>query len=69
MTQGRKHLNFSTWRDLPADKRGKKQKEIGKQVHEGEMPPWFYLPMHPDAKLSDADSALLEKWASGPVSD
>ena len=27
------------------------------------MPPWFYIyPMHPDAKLSDADKATLKGW-------
>jgi hypothetical protein len=27
------------------------------------MPPWFYvLPMHPDAKLSDADKATLKSY-------
>jgi hypothetical protein len=27
------------------------------------MPPWFYvLPMHPDAKLSEADKALLKGY-------
>jgi hypothetical protein len=26
-------------------------------VREGEMPPWFYLPMHAGARLSNAEQA------------
>jgi hypothetical protein len=65
---GRHHLNFSEWRSLPADKRKKKQRSAGEQVREGEMPLWFYLPLHPEAKLSDADKELLRAWADGPTS-
>ncbi len=69
VVEGRRHLNFSAWGQLPAEKRAKKQKEVGEEVRDGEMPPWFYLPLHPDAKLSDADRALLEAWAAGAASD
>ncbi len=51
---GRQHLNFSEW--------GKPQRHAGDAVTEvrgGDMPPWFYLPMHPDARLSDAEKAAL----------
>lgn len=65
---GRRKLNFSEWASVAPDKRAKRQKESGEQVRSGEMPPWFYLPPHPEAKLSDAEKALLEAWASGPVS-
>jgi hypothetical protein len=27
------------------------------------MPLWFYLPMHPAARLSDADKTRLQAWA------
>ena len=29
--------------------------EAGRLVQEGGMPPWFYLPLHPDEHLSDED--------------
>ena len=33
------------------------------------MPPWFYLPMHPAAKLTDAEKQALEDGAGkSPVS-
>ncbi len=60
---GRRKLNFSEWAGLPAEKQTKKRRGIGKQVDEGEMPPWFYLPMHAAAKLSDADKSLLTNWS------
>ena len=63
---GRRKLNFSEWGATTPDKRAKRQKECGEQVHSGEMPPWFYLPPHPEAKLSAADEALVEAWAKGP---
>jgi hypothetical protein len=66
---GRKHLNFSEWSSLPADRREKKQRGSGKEVAKGEMPLWFYLPLHTNAKLSDADKKILDDWANGPVSD
>jgi hypothetical protein len=33
-------------------------------VQDGEMPPWFYTPMHPEANLTAADMAILEKWGA-----
>ena len=42
--RGRSHLNFTEW-DHPQ----KPAKDVAEKVKEGEMPPWFYLPMHPAA--------------------
>src|SRR5580658_3263626 len=51
---GRNHLNFSEW-DHPQ----KHAKDVTTQVKQGDMPPWFYLPMHPDARLSEIDKQAL----------
>jgi hypothetical protein len=42
--------------------------ETWEEVEEGEMPPWIYLPTHPDARLSSEDRSLLRAWslAVGP---
>lgn len=51
---GRRHLNFTEW--------ATPQRGAGHAIEVtrgGDMPPWFYLPMHPDAKLSDAEKAAL----------
>jgi hypothetical protein len=38
-------------------------------VEEGEMPPWFYLPPHPEARITEADMAILRAWALGASGD
>jgi hypothetical protein len=61
--KGRSHLNFSKWADADEDERQTDRENAWDQIESGEMPPWFYvLPMHPDAKLSDADKALLKSY-------
>ncbi len=64
VVEGRKHVNFTEWDKVPADKKNRKLWGIVKETKGGDMPPWFYLPMHSAAKLSDADKALLEKWVT-----
>ncbi|HLY20665.1 MAG TPA: heme-binding domain-containing protein [Bryobacteraceae bacterium] len=51
---GRQHLNFSEW-----DKPQRHARDVANQVKQGEMPLWFYLPMHPAAKLSAAEKDAL----------
>jgi hypothetical protein len=63
--EGRKHLNFSTWDQYTTQQQVKNLKESWEEVAEGEMPPWFYLPVHRDAVLSAEDRAILRKWALG----
>ena len=61
--EGRRHVNFSEWNKVPAEKLAKRKSGIWREIESGDMPLWFYLPLHPTAKLSDADKALIEKWA------
>jgi len=62
--EGREELNFSTWNRYSQKKRDKIIKEIWEEVQEGEMPPWFYLPLHSDARLSESDRVVLRAWAA-----
>jgi cytochrome c551/c552 len=39
--------------------RDRKAGEIVEVVSEGELPPWDCLILHPDARLSDADTQAL----------
>jgi len=52
--EGRAEFNVSRWAqgEQEAD-------EAAGMVREGEMPPWFYLPLHSEARLSDADTRDL----------
>jgi hypothetical protein len=60
---GRNHLNFSKWADTDEDERQDDLENCAEQVASGEMPPWFYIvPLHPDAKLSDGDKAILKAF-------
>ncbi len=66
VTDGRKEVNFSTWDRYDARRRERKLKEIAKQVKDRDMPLWYYVPLHPDAQLSDADRDAIIKWANRP---
>ena len=68
MHEGRDELNFSVWSALPAARQQKLRKKIEQEVAEGEMPPWTYLLMHPEAAISDGDKAVLARWSSGAES-
>ncbi len=63
VAEGREELNFSAWNRYGKKKRNKMIKEIWEEVEEGDMPPWFYLPLHPEAGLSDRDHEVLRAWA------
>ena len=64
--KGRADLNFSTWNQYSTQRQVKKLKETWEQVAEGEMPPWYYLPAHREARLSAEDRTLLRQWARQP---
>lgn len=51
---GRRHLNFSEF-----TKPQKNQGRAGAEVQSGDMPPWFFLPMHPEARLTSAEKDTL----------
>ena len=63
VVEGRAELNFSSWESMAPDKRAKKQLKIGKEVTAGEMPLWFYTPLHPHAALTEADKQLIQSWS------
>ncbi len=54
VSEGRAKLNFSEW-DRPQEEAG----EASEALLEGEMPPWFYLPLHPEARLSSGEKEAL----------
>ena len=63
VNDGREEVNFSTWETMSPEKQAKRQRKIGEEVAGGDMPLFFYLPMHPKAKLSDADKAVIKAWS------
>lgn len=53
--EGREHFNVSMW---GAQKKNKGD-EAAEEVEDGEMPPFYYLPTHPEAKLTQAETQQL----------
>ena len=53
---GRRALNFSEW-DRP--QRGARPQSVDRRIQRGSMPPWHYMLMHSQAKLSDAEKQAL----------
>lgn len=54
VSRGRRHLNFSQW-----DQPQRHAKDVAEQLREGEMPPWYYVPMHASARLNDQEKQAL----------
>ncbi len=54
VTEGRGEMNFSDW-----GRTSQRAQKIIREIEEGRMPPSFYLPLHPDARLSADEKAQL----------
>jgi hypothetical protein len=61
--EGREYVNYSTWNRLSEAQQAEAIHESWEHVDEGDMPPWYYVLMHREAGLSDADRELLRAWA------
>jgi hypothetical protein len=53
---GRKHLNLSEW-----DREQRHADDAAEELRSGEMPLWFYVPLHPGAHLSPAEKERLAR--------
>lgn len=65
VNEGREHMNFSDWEQRHHHE-GSPFDEICKQVREGEMPLWYYTPLHPATRLSPTDVQTICAWTAGP---
>ncbi len=61
--EARDHMNFSTWNEYDEDERIDHREDAWEAVEEEEMPLWFYLPLHPEARLDEHDRQILRDWA------
>ena len=39
-----------------------KLEDINKEIMDDEMPLWIYLPLHPEAKLTDENKKMIYEW-------
>jgi hypothetical protein len=63
VTEGKGELNFSEFAGYGTKRAVRKLQAIADEVHDREMPLTSYLLMHRDARLTDAERALVSKWA------
>jgi len=63
VTEGKSELNFSAFAGYDAKRAVRKLHAVADEVHERHMPLKSYLLAHPEAKLTDADVALVTAWA------
>lgn len=61
--EGRREVNFSVWNQFTGSRRARKFKEIVEQVEQNKMPQWYYVLVHPEAKLSAGDKEMIINWA------
>jgi cytochrome c551/c552 len=54
VNDGRRALNFSEW-NTPQ----RRSRRAVRAVQDGGMPPWYFLPLHAQAKLTDAEKQQL----------
>jgi hypothetical protein len=60
--EGRQRLNFSEWGAAASgqsNRRERETREIGEVILEGEMPPAYYIPLHPVSRLTAAEKQAL----------
>ena len=69
VNEGREYLNFSQWQSYSGEDKAEDIEEIWEDVQEGEMPSWYYLPLHPEARLSDKDKEMIKNWVENGGSE
>lgn len=67
--RARAALNFSEWASYPRDLRVVKRAAVAPLTATHRMPLWYYVTLHPDAKLSAQDQALLTEWSRAAMSE
>ncbi|HEX9160620.1 MAG TPA: heme-binding domain-containing protein [Thermoanaerobaculia bacterium] len=65
INDGRQALSFSEFGTYSKKKEADKLKVLCDEVHGGDMPPTYYLPMHSSARLTVGDKQALCTWSSG----
>ena len=60
--RARQFLNFSDWASYDAATQRVMRQNIERVTATHKMPLWYYLTLHPDAKLSAQDMKVLHEW-------
>jgi hypothetical protein len=60
---GRRELNFDDWQTaLRRANRVPLDRQIQREVSRGDMPPSYFLWLHPEAKVDDRRAAAIDRW-------
>ena len=57
------HVNFTKWSEYSTEEQTATGLDIAKIVNKGKMPPKKFLKKYPEAKLTEAETTTLTKWA------
>ncbi|MAT38605.1 MAG: cytochrome C [Ectothiorhodospiraceae bacterium] len=60
--EARSHMNFSEWNTYSSSEKREFYQKILQVTDGGEMPPWYYLPLHPNANLSLETKRRIRDW-------
>jgi hypothetical protein len=61
--RARRVLNFSDWATHTPNNQAALRTMVHGATAAHRMPAWYYVTLHPDAKMTDADIEALRRWA------
>ncbi|MGD0013588.1 MAG: heme-binding domain-containing protein [Bryobacteraceae bacterium] len=64
VVSGRRELSFSDWASYNSQRAAQKLQTICEEVRGGDMPPWYYTPLHSGSKLSDSQRQAVCGWTT-----
>lgn len=65
--RARAAVDFSNWASYAPGRQLGLQAMVGPVTSSHRMPAWYYLTLHPDARLGSADLAALQSWSDAAV--
>ncbi|NOY53949.1 MAG: heme-binding domain-containing protein [Deltaproteobacteria bacterium] len=63
VSEARQKMNFTAWNRLDRQKIVKRIRDIGEAVNNGDMPPWYYRIIHPEARLTKKEKQRIRNWS------
>ncbi|MCH7869078.1 MAG: heme-binding domain-containing protein [Myxococcales bacterium] len=62
IAEARSEFNVSTWKTYRPDKRRRLLRDALEEIEKEAMPPWEYLLLHGEARLSEQEHEILRDW-------
>ena len=59
---GRSEINPSAW-NRETTNMPRRRRRLWEETVAGTMPPWYYVAVHPEARLAPEDMAVFRAWA------